>query len=163
MKTGEVVIYTEGTDPETKLPRQFNALVLGERNVSEQWRDAGALLKHEHRGANGEPLLTLVFIKERKDSFGNPLPLHGTGMQGELIQTRVDVAHESHEYSDAEQKHFGKTRYDGGRWKEAEYTITSLGKVVVVPTGAFDGEDMGRGSSLAEIETKGKVVGPESE
>lgn len=62
MKVGELVIYEEGT-------KQFNALVLGERNVA------------DHAGKDGEPLLTLVFAKERLDAFGNPLPLHGTGQQ----------------------------------------------------------------------------------
>ena len=105
MKVGELVIYTEGTDKDGR-PVEFNALVLGERHVA------------DHRGADNEPLLTLAFAKERTDPFGTPLPLHGTGQQSDLIQIRLDVAHESHEY-DADQKaKYGRQAYDGGRWRE---------------------------------------------
>ena len=97
IEVGSVVKYREG---ETVV----SALVLGKRNVA------------DHAGENGEPLLTLCFAKERKDAFGNPLPLHGTGQQSELIQIRTDVAHESHEYDEDQQAKYGRKAYDGGRW-----------------------------------------------
>ena len=105
MKTGELVLYTEGTDKDGK-PIEFNALVLGERHIA------------DHLGDNDEPLLTLVFAKERLDPFGNPLPVHGTGQTSELIQVRLDVAHESHEYSDEQKAKYARQAYDGGRWRE---------------------------------------------
>lgn len=105
MKVGDRVIYIEGKD-KTGADVEYNALVLGERHIA------------DHLGENDEPLLTLVFAKERTDAYGVPLPLHGTGQTSELLQTRLDVAHESHEY-DAEQKSkYGKQSYDGGRWRE---------------------------------------------
>ncbi len=106
MKVGELVIYIEGTDQRTGQPREYNALVLGERYIS------------EHTGEDGEPLLTLAFAKERTDAAGIPLPVHGTGQTGELVQIRLDVAHESHEYTEEQQRFYGKIAYDGGRWKE---------------------------------------------
>jgi hypothetical protein len=99
MKVGELVLYREGGET-------FNALVLGERVVA------------DHLGQNEEPLLTLVFVKERKDAFGNPLPLHGTGQQSELVQYRLDVAHASHSYSEEQSRKYGRNEYDGGRWTE---------------------------------------------
>jgi hypothetical protein len=106
MRIGERVIYTEGTDPKTKQPFEYEALVLGERNIA------------DHLGEDDEPLLTLVFVKERLDPHGVPIPLHGTGMQERLIQTRLDVAHESHSYTKEQQKKYEKTAYEGGRWRE---------------------------------------------
>ena len=106
MKVGELVIYTEGQDKSGQ-PIEFNALVLGERLVN------------DHLGADGEQLLTLCFAKERVDSAGVPLPVHGTGQTSELVQIRLDVVHESHEYTEAQQRFYGKKQYDGGRWKEA--------------------------------------------
>jgi hypothetical protein len=107
MKIGERVIYTEGVDPKTKQPLEYEALVLGERNIA------------DHMGEDDEPLLTLVFVKERLDPHGIPIPLHGTGMQERLIQTRLDVAHESHAYTKEQQQKYEKTAYEGGRWREA--------------------------------------------
>ncbi len=106
MKVGELVIYTEGTDKKTGEPLVFNALVLGERFTS------------EHTGKDGEPLLTLAFAKERTDAAGIPLPVHGTGQTSELVQIRLDVVHESHEYTEPQKRYYGKPRYDGGRWRE---------------------------------------------
>lgn len=100
MKVGELVVYIEGG-------QEFNALVLGERSIA------------DHLGKDDEPLLTLVFAKERTDAAGIPLPLHGTGQTNELVQVRLDVAHASHEYSDPQKKKYEKQSYDGGRWKEA--------------------------------------------
>jgi hypothetical protein len=99
MKVGDLVIYSEGG-------KDFNALVLGEREIA------------DHLGKDDEPLVTLIFAKERVDSFGTPLPLHGTGQQSELVQFRLDVAHASHSYSDEQKKKYSKQAYDGGRWKE---------------------------------------------
>jgi hypothetical protein len=106
MKVGELVIYTEGQDKSGQ-PIEFNALVLGERLVN------------DHLGDDGEQLLTLAFAKERTDAFGVPLPVHGTGQTSELLQVRLDVVHESHEYTEAQQRFYGKKQYDGGRWKLA--------------------------------------------
>lgn len=111
MKVGALVIYTEGVDRKTGEPIEFNALILGERVV------AG------HEGEDGEPLLTLCFAKERTDAAGIPLPVHGTGQTSELIQVRLDVAHESHEYSKEQQSFYGKKQYDGGRWREVGQAI----------------------------------------
>lgn len=97
MKVGELVIYTEGG-------KDFNALVLGERHIA------------DHMGKQDEPLLSLAFVRERLDSFGNSLPLHGTGQQSELVQFRLDVAHVSHEYDEEQQKKYSRKSYDGGRW-----------------------------------------------
>lgn len=113
MKVGALVIYTEGVDRKTGEPIEFNALILGERVV------AG------HEGEDGEPLLTLCFAKERTDAAGIPLPVHGTGQTSELIQVRLDVAHESHEYTPEQQQAYGKKQYDGGRWREVEYKIAA--------------------------------------
>lgn len=106
MKVGTVVIYTEGVDQKTKQPIEFNALVLGERFIE------------HHLGEDDEPLLTLAFAKERTDAAGVPLPVHGTGQTSELVQIRLDVVHESHEYSEEKQREYGKKQYDGGRWRE---------------------------------------------
>jgi hypothetical protein len=99
MKIGELVTYTESG-------QEYNALVLGERLIA------------DHKGKNDEPLLTLAFAKERLDAYGNPLPLHGTGQQHELIQVRLDVAHESHAYNAEQKQKYGRNAYDGGRWRE---------------------------------------------
>lgn len=101
MKVGEVVIYSESG-------KEFNALVLGERDMA------------DHQGSEGEPLLTLAFAKARLDAAGIPLPIHGTGHTSELIQVRLDVAHESHAYDEDQQKKYGRASYDGGRWREKE-------------------------------------------
>jgi hypothetical protein len=106
MNVGELVVYTEGVDPKTGKPLEYNALVLGERHIA------------DHLGSDDEPLLTLVFAKARVDAFGNPLPVHGTGQTSELIQTRLDVAHDSHEYDAEQRAKYGKSAYDGGRWRE---------------------------------------------
>jgi len=98
MNVGELVIYSESG-------QDYNALVLGERNFP------------AHAGKNGEPLLTLAFAKERTDAHGVPLPLHGTGHMLELVQIRLDVAHESHEYDEEQQRKFERKAYDGGRWR----------------------------------------------
>jgi hypothetical protein len=111
VKFGDVVIYSEGG-------KEYNALVKGERAGNFTYRDGGAAITADHKGKNGEPLLTLVFVKQRLDVHGQPLPLHGTGQSSELTQERVDVAHESHEYTTAQQKHLEKKSYDGGRWRE---------------------------------------------
>lgn len=113
MKVGELVLYTEGVDRKTGEPIEFNALVLGERTVA------------DHSGADDEPLLTLCFAKERTDAAGIPLPVHGTGQTSELVQIRLDVAHESHEYSEEKQRFYGKKQYDGGRWREVGQAISA--------------------------------------
>jgi hypothetical protein len=118
MKAGELVIYREGSDKEGN-PLEYKALVLGARDGSYSYSEDGATKSADHKGENGEPLLSLVFVKERLDAYGNPLPVHGTGQTSELIQVRLDVAHESHEYDEHQQRHFGKKQYDGGRWREA--------------------------------------------
>jgi hypothetical protein len=111
MKFGDVVIYSEGGE-------EYNAIVLGEREGHFQYRDGGALVSADHKGKNGEPLLTLVFAKQRLDAAKQPLPIHGTGQTESLAQFRLDVAHESHEYTDKQKKQLEKTAYDGGRWRE---------------------------------------------
>ena len=111
MKFGDVVIYSEGGE-------EYNAIVLGEREGHFQYRDGGALVSADHKGKNGEPLLTLVFAKQRLDAAKQPLPIHGTGHTESLAQFRLDVAHESHEYTDKQKKQLEKTAYDGGRWRE---------------------------------------------
>lgn len=135
MNVGELVTYIEGTDPKTKRPIQYAALVLGERHIT------------DHAGKNGEPLLTIVFAKERIDAHGVTLPVHGTGQQSELIQTRLDVAHVSHAYDDDQKKKYGKQSYDGGRWTEAptQSGFTSLASKL----SARESEISGLRSSLA--------------
>ena len=137
MKIGEVVIYTEGTDPKTKQPLEYKALVLGERNIA------------DHLGKNDEPLLSLVFVKERFDLSGVSIPLHGTGMQERLIQTRLDVAHESHEYTKPQQKQYGRTAYEGGRWREARFTPKEVRR------GSFE-SNIGPGSGGAQPDSGDK-------
>jgi hypothetical protein len=106
MKVGELVTYTEGTDPKTQEPLEFNALVLGERFTP------------DHLGADGEALLTLCFAKERRDAFGVAMPIHGTGQTSDLIQVRLDVAHQSHVYNTTQRAKYERATYDGGRWRE---------------------------------------------
>lgn len=106
MRAGDLIVYIEGTDPKTGQPFEYNALVLGDRHVA------------DHGGAADEPVVTLAFVKERLDQFGNPLPLHGTGQTSELIQVRLDVAHVSHAYTDDQKAKYERSAYDGGRWRE---------------------------------------------
>lgn len=109
MKFGDAVVYIENGV-------EFNATVLGVR-----------VLDH-HTGANDEPLLHLGFFKEAfgqvigKDESGEEIkrPLVGTQNQGDLVQFRLDVAHDSHEFNDEVKKNLNTTTYPGGRWKEVE-------------------------------------------
>lgn len=97
MKFGDAVIYNE-------FGKLYNALVLEVRDLE------------NHAGSNGEPLVHLVFAREVTDMHGKPQNLAGTGSAGKLLQFRHDVAHESHEYSQAYKDATKKNRYEGGRW-----------------------------------------------
>lgn len=133
VKFNDVVIYSEGG-------KDYNALVLGERAGNFTYRDGGALISGTHHGKSGEPLLTLVFTKERTDAAGIPLPLHGTGQTSELVQVRLDVAHESHEYTPAQQRHLEKKSYDGGRWREVSSSPAIPAETPAPTSGENNGE-----------------------
>jgi hypothetical protein len=134
MKFNDVVIYIEGD-------KEYNALVLGERVGNFTYRDGGTPVASDHTGENGEPLLTLQFGKQRLDPAGQPLPIHGTGQTQELVQIRVDVAHESHEYTPAEQSHFERKRYDGGRWREVAASAPAEPPITADSLGLTDSGD----------------------
>lgn len=123
MNVGEVVLYSEGG-------KDFNALVLGERQISETIPDEhGNKYAASHAGKNGEALVTLCFAKERLDHAGAPLPSgHGTGQTTELVQYRLDVAHESLEYTADQKRYYGKSAYDGGRWRFVPKPAADWGK-----------------------------------
>jgi hypothetical protein len=103
MKFGDVVIYEESG-------KQYNATVLQARDLA------------DHLGTKDEPLVILCFAREVLDINGKPSPLAGTGSWSKLIQIRHDVAHKSHEYSEAAKKRYGQ-RYEGGRWSEIPPSI----------------------------------------
>lgn len=71
-----------------------------------------------HNGQDGEPLLHLGFFAPVLDGQGNQKKLVGTQHQGDLVQFRIDVAHESHEYDEAAVRAGFKGVYPGGRWSE---------------------------------------------
>lgn len=101
LKTNDLVRYFESKDSEGT-----NALVLGTREIP------------DHLGEDGQPLVTLVFVQDKAHPIsGQPLQLHGTGQQTDLLQLRNDVAHISHEYSEEQQKKYGKKAIEGGRWR----------------------------------------------
>lgn len=103
MSVGDLVKYTESG-------KEYNALVLGERVLSYTYRDA------ENNVQTGQhQTIDLVFARERTDAYNVPIRQHVEAN----AQVRLDVVHESHAYNEDEQKHFGKSSYDGGRWKEA--------------------------------------------
>lgn len=109
---------------------EVTAIVLGSRTLD------------DHSGANGEELLHLGFFQEvlapgpgNKRVVKNVL---GTQAQHELVQFRLDVAHDSHEFSDEAKKQLGKPIYPGGRWKEQEISTF---------TGRVEGEDGEEGAS----------------
>lgn len=121
MKFGDRVIFTEGGV-------EYQAIVLRQRFLD------------DHLGANDEPLLDIGFFKPvMKPGPDGVLVIKdvvGTEAQSELVQFRIDVAHETHEFSgSAKQKYHlqynGVRRvvdgevehhvnYPGGRWKELE-------------------------------------------
>jgi hypothetical protein len=98
-KYRDCVIYTERG-------KQFNALVVKVRTDLES-----------HLGENDEPMLDLVMLS---DEFDDPekqaFALHNHRAGGGLIMWRHDVVHESHQFTEEEQKEHGKV-YAGGRWK----------------------------------------------
>lgn len=119
MNFGDRVIFTEGGV-------DYQAIVLRQRYLD------------DHLGANDEPLLDLGFFKPVMKPGPDGIPVIkdvvGTEAQSELVQFRIDVAHETHEFSDAEKRKYhlqynGVRRviegevehhvsYPGGRWKE---------------------------------------------
>src|SRR5579859_5220449 len=122
MKFGDPVIYTENGV-------EYNAVFFSSRQVD------------DHEGSNNEPLINLGFFKEVKapDSTGKLVPKNvvGTQAQTDLVQFRIDVAHESHEFSPEAKKRLhlqysgsvipqkdGTIKhvvsYPGGRWREPE-------------------------------------------
>lgn len=108
MKFGSPVIYLEGG-------KEYVALVVGERS-----------LKHHH-GANNEPLLNLIFVKEVRDGAGEVRKVTGTVREGELVQSRHDIAHKSHSFSEeaAREMTDNGSMYPGGsipggRWREVD-------------------------------------------
>jgi hypothetical protein len=111
MKVGDLVIYSEGGV-------EYNALVLGERVIEQALNDSnGKPYTSSISGKGGEPLLSLAFAKEQRDAAGIPLSLHGTGHQEKLVQVRLDVAHVSQAYDDAQKAFYRQSAYPGGRWK----------------------------------------------
>lgn len=100
MNFGDSVLYTENG-------KTYKATVLGSR-----------IMDH-HSGKDGEPLVQLAF-------FVDVPGVLGTARQGELVQWRVDVAHESHEYTDEHRAEAAKRGqhypgiYGGGRWSEVD-------------------------------------------
>ena len=105
MKINSTVLYTENG-------QDYVATVLEIRK-----------LEH-HSGKSGEPLLHLGFFKQVmiKDFSGQLVrkSVIGTQAQNDLVQFRLDVAHESHEFGSAANKVGLKGVYPGGRWKFAE-------------------------------------------
>lgn len=92
-----------------------------------------------HHGKSGEPLLHLGFFKPVLDENGEPKKLVGTSDAHQLVQFRVDVAHDSHEFDDIAQRKGFKGVYPGGRWKEiaaAAEPSTELVPVGSDPAGA---------------------------
>lgn len=101
LKTNDLVRYFESQDS-----KGVNALVLGTREIP------------DHVGEDGQPLVTLAFVQDKLHPITDePVALHGTGQQTDLIQIRNDVAHVSHEYSEEQQKKYGKKAMEGGRWR----------------------------------------------
>jgi hypothetical protein len=107
MKFGDVVIYKE-------FGREFPALVLSSRE-----------LEH-HSGENGEPLINLVFVKEVKNGAGEVINVSGSSREAEALQFRHDIAHESHEFTDAAKEELTRKgllppggEIPGGRYIEA--------------------------------------------
>jgi hypothetical protein len=131
---GETVIYTEGGV-------EYEATVLGSR------------LLDDHNGSEEEPLLTLGFFKPvtRPGQDGKTpvtVGVIGTSEMSKLVQFRIDVAHESHQFSDEAKKQYhavyGGTAipqkdktikhvvtYPGGRWKEKEISTFTGSQMVV--------------------------------
>lgn len=101
MKFGDPVIYVENGV-------KYNAIVVSSRTYD------------DHMGAEDEPMLDLAFFKEVMvpGPKGQMIPkkVIGTVDQGSLAQFRVDVAHDSHEYDEDQQRKYNKKVYEGGRW-----------------------------------------------
>lgn len=148
MNIGDSVIFTEQG-------REFNATVLKVRHLD------------DHFGSNEEPLLHLGFflIPERPgpDGIPRPVDLVGTHQQYDVVQFRLDVAHESHSWSEKQQVKYSKREYPGGRWREATISSFTGSMTEENPTGAdgsaqlvATGSDlpMGYGTSLPGEEEK---------
>jgi hypothetical protein len=103
MKFGDVVLYEE-------MNKLYTATVLGVRVLD------------DHSGEDDESLLHLGFFKEVTQPGPNGIPVPktviGTSAQDGLVQFRLDVAHESHTYTAAQQLKYGVAVYPGGRWQE---------------------------------------------
>lgn len=103
MKFGDAVLYRESN-------QLYTATVLGVRVLD------------DHSGEDDEPLLHLGFFKEVTTPGPNGIPIPkavvGTSAQDGLVQFRLDVAHESHIYTAAQQQKYGIAVYPGGRWQE---------------------------------------------
>jgi len=110
MNVGDVVIYTEGG-------KDYSALVMGERFIP------------GHDGQAGEPTLTLAFVRDQPNAFGAPKALFGTGQTNELLQIRLDVAHQTHSYTADQVEQLKKIQYDGGRWREVGPSAADLDAV----------------------------------
>lgn len=101
VKINDVVLYAE---KEGDL--WMSALVMGTRDLV------------DHRGEDDEPLLSLVFVREILDPISQlPKDVHGTGVQGDMLQVRNDVAHISHRWNEDQQLKYGKKLFEGGRWQ----------------------------------------------
>lgn len=101
MELNSTVIYTENG-------KEYTATVLEIRYLD------------HHQGENGEPLLHLGYFAPVLDAEGKPKKLIGTQDQNSLVQFRIDVAHESHEFSPEAGRKGLKGTYPGGRWREIE-------------------------------------------
>lgn len=120
MKFGDPIIYVENG-------KEISAIVLRSRVLD------------DHMGSDNEPLVDLGFFQQvtapGPDGKPQVRELTGTDWATDLVQFRIDVPHESHEFSEkakAKYMHrYGGTDipqedgtfkahcvYPGGRWKE---------------------------------------------
>lgn len=123
MKFGDQVVFTENS-------KEYSATVLSERILD------------SHAGSNSEPLLSIGYFAE-VPGFA------GTARQGELVQFRADVAHESVTAIDG-------VIYPGGRWREG---------LLVLPQavgGAMELPEHVTAEARAIAEKDGKEVGNET-
>jgi hypothetical protein len=111
MKTGDIVVYTEGE-------QAFLATVLEVRELD------------HHMGEKDEPLLHLGFFasvnKPGPDGKPARVSLAGTHDQYNLAQFRLDVVHESHSFPEE----LKRSAYPGGRWRgpiAVAETVKNLG------------------------------------
>lgn len=112
LKQGDVVIYSRGG-------RSCNALVLSSRDG-----------EVSHLGANGEPLLTLAFVKFPVPNLTpkRPNPVQAATTETE-IEIERDVVHASHEFSAEFKRDKGLTtaaqivtHRGHGEWREVDTT-----------------------------------------